>query len=263
MLIVAAAAVLLAVGAAGYLVVTSGDSRSARGAPETGTLTVAGNNPATRESATARADLSPADAVASPSSAAERTDTEEPVAPTADVDLAAVVDGLTPEQQDRLYGVVRKREHARRADETRYYLPGDTHLRMADLKLTETQQQEIAAIKNSLKPRMDAALAGVRAQMEDWGKRQQDLWNGAKKLEDQRQPQFQEQIKTMSQEYNELSKQMQQIQEPFDETYMKQVRGVLSAEQIATLDEAIAQQKKQAEEFRQRWGTVGAGGAGG
>ena len=46
-----------------------------------------------------------------------------------------------------------------------------------------------------MKTRMDEVLGPVREQMADWGRRQQELWKG-KSIEDQRDPDFQAQVKS-------------------------------------------------------------------
>ena len=74
---------------------------------------------------------------------------------------------------------------------------------------------------------------------------QGELWNNARTIKGQRQPEFVAQMQAMSREHAEIREQMNQIQEPFDQEYRAQAREVLTPEQQQALDETIAEQQEQ------------------
>ena len=265
----AALAVAAGIGATAYVVARRADrheavSPAAPALPPDGQRT---SSPVDSLPSPAAPVAPPAEPAEASAPAAEKPDKADQAASeaaaTAALDLKALVANLTPEQEDKLYKAVRKREHARRADDAKYWLPADQQLLTADLKLSDTQQKQIQAIKNDLRPRMDVMLAGVRAQFEDWSRRQQELWKNAKTPEDQRQAQFVDQIQTMSKEYMEINKLKEQITEPLDQEYLARVQAVLTPEQLKTLLEAIAEQKRMQEQWKAQWGGVGGGAVGG
>ena len=269
LLVIAGAAVSVAIAATAYVVVKQNSrwenappavSVDARDGQEAGSQAHAVPLPTSQAEAPAKpVDL--AEPEASGGQPAEVDPSADTAAMTTGVDLEALVNNLTPEQEKKLYGIVRKRDRGRRTVEAKYWLPSDRYLRSANLKLSEEQQKQIEAIKNGLKPSMDLALAGLRAQLDDWGRRQRELWGNAKTMEGQRQPEFMEQVQTMSREYAETREQMNQIQEPFDQEYMAQVHEVLTPEQMATLEDSIAEQKKRQGQWNTQWTGGGFGGA--
>jgi hypothetical protein len=173
-------------------------------------------------------------------------------APLTREQLAARVNNLSPDDYAKLEKAARERNRAKRMDGYKYALPSDRLLGSKKLNLTPDQEQQIKAIKDAMRPQMDQALGGVRAQYAQWETRGQALWNSVT-LEGQSDPAFQAQIQAESDKYNEISKLQTAITTPLDQQYVNQVLQVLSPDQQQTFDAAAAAEAQALEQQKQRW----------
>ena len=165
-------------------------------------------------------------------------------APKAETDLDGFVKSLTPEQEQKLQMLLSQRMMKRYREQQRYQMPADGRLMMlgyrgGEYKITEAQQQQINTIKDGLKPRLDAQLAG------NWS-RTDELYNAmfAKQqvvqsttASDADKAAAKQELGQVQRELGELNQQAYQVRQSMDGEYMSAVQAVLSPQQLQAVND--------------------------
>jgi hypothetical protein len=161
-------------------------------------------------------------------------------ADAATTDPEAIVKSLTLDQEQKLYQLLAKRQMERMQREMKYQLPSQWKLQMlayqrgGELKLSDSQQKQVDAIKEGLKPRMDALLADNWARMDELNNQLRAAWGGAKTPEER--TAARQQTEELYKELNQLREAADQVKRQLDQEFAASLRGVLTAEQNQAID---------------------------
>jgi Spy/CpxP family protein refolding chaperone len=181
----------------------------------------------------------------SPAAVPVATDTEAttvaPVAETAsnpslDEKINGILNSLTREEQEALMRAISQRAMQERAEQRRYELPSDRRLRVlernrnAALRLSDVQRQQIDALKESLKPKIDAATSQLRQQQETLREQVGQLMSSGDR----------EAARALFEQMGDLRRQSEQATAPIDEEYKTALSGILTPEQQEAVTAAEA-----------------------
>jgi hypothetical protein len=158
----------------------------------------------------------------------------------ATTDPEAFVAALSDKQSTELYRLLRQKAGDRQRREARYEMATDTRLQFLgftapNLTLSDSQKQQILAIKQGYKPQLEALLADNWAKQDEVDRKLQDAQQNVKTMQDQMK--FYEQNKELYQEQWALAKDAGEITQALDEQYQLAVRSVLTPEQLKALDD--------------------------
>jgi len=146
--------------------------------------------------------------------------------------IAALLDGLSPAEQSELMRQMREREAQRMRERARYALPSQFRLQALNrrrdgaLKLSEYQQQQVDAIAESMKPKMDAALGPIWQKQDQLRQRAEALNQAGRASE----------AEPLQQEMRDLRQQTETVRNSLDQEYRQLLAGVLTPEQTQALD---------------------------
>lgn len=147
--------------------------------------------------------------------------------------VSAILDSLTEEEQHALMREMGRRRMERWREEQKYRLPVDNRLtmlrwhRQGAVKLSEGQEQQVEQLRETMKPRIDAALEPYWAQEEELRRQVTSLYQEGRA----------EEAKVISQDLIAVSKQIHEAKESLNEQYRQLLAGVLTAEQAEVLDQ--------------------------
>jgi len=148
--------------------------------------------------------------------------------------LREMVANMTDEERQIVQRELMRRRGQEMMERRKYDLPSDRRLRRLEwtrdeaLRLTEAQQLQINALRETYKPQLDTLLA--------------DIWQQQAELRDQAIALMGEgqrdEVRGVWNQINELNQQAEQIKAPLDEQYQSSLAAILTPEQV----EAMAQQ---------------------
>ncbi|HOI55774.1 MAG TPA: Spy/CpxP family protein refolding chaperone [Phycisphaerae bacterium] len=167
------------------------------------------------------------DAAVADADAAAAAVAEASADPSLDEKINGILNSLTREEQEALMRAIGQRAMQERAAQRRYELPSDRRLRVLErnrntaLRLNDVQRQQIEALKESLKPKIDAATSPLRQQQETLLAQARELMSSGDR----------DAGRALFEQMGDLRRQMEQATAPIDEEYKAALSGILAPEQ--------------------------------
>ncbi|MBN2584358.1 MAG: Spy/CpxP family protein refolding chaperone [Planctomycetes bacterium] len=151
-----------------------------------------------------------------------------------DEKIKAILDTLTEDEQRALMRAMAGRMMRDRMEQRRYDLPSDRRLRVLErgrneaIRLSDVQRDQLNALKENLKPKIDAAMSDI------WQKQEQLRQQGMQLMSEGKR----DEARTLFEQMNELRQQGEQAMAPIDEEYKVALSGILTPEQQEAVNSA-------------------------
>ena len=145
-----------------------------------------------------------------------------------------LLDSLSPEVQDELMRQMRDRQMARFREQRKYQLPSSWRIQALNfrggrdpaLKLNDAQQQQLAAVNELMKPKIEAALSDYWAKEEQL-RQQMDAVQAAGRADE---------AEALRLQLRDTRTQMDAARNDLDKDYRQMLTSVLTPEQLKALD---------------------------
>ena len=154
-------------------------------------------------------------------------------------DWRALVDSLSSEQDKQLQQAILRKQIIEHRQQSRYQLAADTDLEFLSTRghpLTEVQEQQVSALKEAIKPQIDAAIGDLWDRREELCRTMDGMYLDRKPSPDELYRDF---MPLQNQE-NRLQVQIREAKAALNSGYMASIRAILTPEQIKVLNDQKA-----------------------